>query len=105
MPRQYTAYLLRRWILADGRERVELRLLPSGAVRAYDSLDEACAGIRGGAFGASLPRAGLTPEIGHHDDSRPPPPGAGPVEIYPEIHRHDATEDDATERGADDGRD
>ena len=46
MPRRYSAYLLRRWQLADGRERVEVQTLPSGELRRCRSLAEAYAWLQ-----------------------------------------------------------
>ncbi len=43
MPRRYTAYLLRHWDLGDGRERVEVQLLPSGEAHRCASLPDAYA--------------------------------------------------------------
>lgn len=46
MTRRYSAYLLRRWTLADGRERVEVQALPSGETRRYDTLADAYEWVR-----------------------------------------------------------
>jgi hypothetical protein len=48
MPRSYTAYLVRHWVLGDGRERVEVQALPSGEARRYGSLAEAYVGLQQG---------------------------------------------------------
>jgi hypothetical protein len=65
MQRRYAAYLLRHWVLGDGRERVEVQQLPSGEARRYGSLAEAWS-----AFQAS---PGRTPG---DTDSEPDPPAA-----------------------------
>jgi hypothetical protein len=48
MPRSYTAYLVRHWVFGDGRERVEVQLLPSGEARRFGSLAGAHAGLHRG---------------------------------------------------------
>lgn len=41
MPARYAAYLLRHWVLADGRERVEVRIVATGESHRCRSLAEA----------------------------------------------------------------
>lgn len=46
MPRRYAAYLVRHWVLGDGRERVEVQELPSGEASRYSSLAEAYSSLQ-----------------------------------------------------------
>lgn len=41
MPKRYAAYLVRHWVLADGRERVEVRIVATGESHRCRSLAEA----------------------------------------------------------------
>jgi hypothetical protein len=76
MSQRYRAYLLRHWILADGRERVEVQQIQTGDRTRHPSLADACAWLlgteqaAGGATGAS-PTA---PEGSPADDEQEGPP-------------------------------
>jgi hypothetical protein len=68
MPQRYSAYLLRHWQLANGRERVEVQHIQTGDRTRHPTLADACAWLTSQAREP-------TPSTPAHKAHTPPQPG------------------------------